>query len=1456
MDCNGNNGGDQAHSDEEQPTEGEEEKEEKKKKNIEINTTTATTTKRVLLEPNKRESTFQGIGSARNSYRQLNQVNHHITHKESEEGGEGNEEESRKTRKKKKKKPKSTSFKSTFIQVTSASPQPIPKKQQQPSQQSHRWQSFTTTNLLPKAVTTTAQSDGEVLSIRHSASPIHRKKRKKKEKEKNNAEDKGEEEEEEAGGRRKEEWVRPVWHKSTTATVTTPQQQIQRIGVVRENGMLEKKQQQQQKEREEKEGKEEQEEEDMKETKEVKKEEDEKQNMAEEERVTRHEEPKREDENGNEEARDKGGSGEASEKEGTKKRWSKERAATVGANNENELHLRIEEAHPRKAVSDILPFSPRTPPHHDNEEGREQEGREAEGEEEEEENADLKEITVLLRRRSAEERRRRIEEEVRKIKMELKQRERERRERKQFEREMEKRSSLARVDVRMMVGQHVEMIARSSERIDISVRRKKKEEAKLNEAEEEVKVGEEEEDMSKEETKQEEAAEETTETETKEHNKEGEREEKDDDDEEEEGEEQEDERRQRAKTMVAKKVRGTGSPLEAKLWRRSTARERKLERIDSFAHILHFLSADRLPILCGDNESESERERAAEQAEAKAREEAYASSASFPTQQQQQQQKQQQKHKKKKAKARREKEELKDADHDIAARSEEVEKETPVVCITKAEEAEQQQEKKAGAEEEEEESETYSYSDSSNSNSTSSSRINDNTGRFSSFSYSSNNSSSIEEEEKEDDDELMVHEGVERLFEGFTLSSAELQRIQRKLHTKEGRRLFTSSLQVQRTKARKELRSECFYQMEALMEAALVAAEQAADYRTAKHVMHLSTTFYRTVGTGWSSDEMQEYLQSALCLSRRVTICRELIFWQEIYYDSIQEERLQLLETMNHKAWQEQTQAEREDLIAWERNFLFGQLGSYSTLMLNFGVPFKDVIGFVEHQCDVNELTSSHRLSLTDHLISSKTMLEKEKEEREKKLTKEAWLKQRKEEWAQKQAQRYRRTVETKAEDPSVMELAGRSSLLPMPSRATSSPGPLRRNQQLTKSAKFPSSSSSPASSPSPSSSKDHWKEKRALSKSPRKKSPPFIPRLAGKTSREKKRDRHSPLSLSTPDISPSSSCSSSHEDLLSSSSYSSSSSENERDSTVATMLDQQRMSVERKRCLISIIQNLERKRMLPHLFSFLYFGWMGGRLRASIILPIADKAGALLKIHGNDRHHRHLSASSSPSSSSLSRSKACWRERTFALKDNFLMYFEKDGQQVARIFKLNVKWAVRVRCGYVERKTHRFVEEEEEEAAEGAAADHPQKETTEQQTKRSDDNDRRAEGEEEKEQRYCIQVWIDEDGQVPMILAAKTAKEQRKWYSALRQMTHWTLNPAIVIFADDDTESSSSSPSPSSSSVSFSFASRQQRKEEEEEDRKRFSGGDFVRTGTYSSHSTGRRQPQEEPKEENISLL
>ncbi|KAL6048552.1 hypothetical protein QOT17_020958 [Balamuthia mandrillaris] len=1453
MNCNGNNERERAHSDEEQPTEGEEEKEEKKKKNIEINTTATATTKRVLLEPNKRESTFQGIGSARNSYRQLNQVNHHITHKESEEeGGEGNEEESRKTRKKKKKKPKSTSFKSTFIQITSASPQPIPKKQQQqqPSQQSHRWQSFTTTNLLPKAVTTTAQSDGEVLSIRHSASPIHRKKKKKKEK--NHAEDKGEEEEEE-GGRRKEEWVRPVWHKSTTATVTTPQQQIQRIGFVRENGMLEKKQQQQRNEREAKEEKEEQEEEDVKELKEVKGEEDEKQNKAEEERGTRQEEHKREDENGNEEARDKGGSEEASEKEGTKKRWSKERAATVGANNENELHLRIEEAHPRKAVSDILPFSPRTPPHHDNEEGREQADREAEGEEEEEENEDLKEITVLLRRRSAEERRRRIEEEVRKIKMELKQREKERRERKQFEREMEKRSSLARVDVRMMVGQHVEMIARSSERIDISVRRKKKEEAKQHEAEEEVKVEEEEEeDMSKQETKQEEAAEETTETETIEHNKEGEREEKDDDDEEDEQEEEEDERRQRAKTMVAKKERGTSSPLEAKLWRRSTARERKLERIDSFAHILHFLSTDRLPILCGDNESESERERAAEQAEAKAREEASASSASFSAQQQQ---KQQQKHKKKKAKARREKEELKDAEHDIAERSEEVTKETPAVCITKAEEAEQQEKKaeRAGAEEEEDESETYSYSDSSNGNSTSSSRINDNTGgssRFSSFSsYSFNNNSSLEEEEKEDDDELMVHEGVERLFEGFTLSSAELQRIQRKLHTKEGRRLFTSSLQVQRTKARKELRSECFYQMEALMEAALVAAEQAADYRTAKHVMHLSTTFYRTVGTGWSSDEMQEYLQSALCLSRRVTICRELIFWQEIYYDSIQEERLQLLETMNHKAWQEQTQAEREDLIAWERNFLFGQLGSYSTLMLNFGVPFKDVIGFVEHQCDVNELTSSHRLSLTDHLISSKTMLEKEKEEREKKLTKEAWLKQRKEEWAQKQAQRYRRTVETKVEDPSVMELAGRSSLLPMPSRATSSPGPLRRNQQLTKSAKIPSSS------PSPASSKEHWKEKRALSKSPRKKSPPFIPRLAGKTSREKKRDRHSPLSLSTPDISPSSSCSSSHEDLLSSSSYSSSSSssENERDSTVATMLDQQRMSVERKRCLISIIQNLERKRMLPHLFSFLYFGWMGGRLRASIILPIADKAGALLKIHNNDRHHRHFSASSSPSSSSLSRSKASWRERTFALKDNFLMYFEKDGQQVARIFKLNVKWAVRVRCGYVERKTHRFVEEEEEEG-EGAAADHPQKETTEQQTKNSEDNDRRAEGEEEKEQRYCIQVWIDEDGQVPMILAAKTAKEQRKWYSALRKMTHWTLNPAIVIFADDDTESSSSSPSPSSSSVSFSFASRQQRKEEE--DRKRFSGGDFVRTGTYSSHSMGRRQPQEEPKEENISLL
>ena len=111
-------------------------------------------------------------------------------------------------------------------------------------------------------------------------------------------------------------------------------------------------------------------------------------------------------------------------------------------------------------------------------------------------------------------------------------------------------------------------------------------------------------------------------------------------------------------------------------------------------------------------------------------------------------------------------------------------------------------------------------------------------------------------------------------------------------------------LTQQRVRSNISLVDAAYSEMCALFEAALIEAERNGDFRCAKHLIHMSLTFYRIgihiylyillrlffkliifeVGAGWSDSEAQDYIQNTLRRSELITIWKKQVFWDELFY--------------------------------------------------------------------------------------------------------------------------------------------------------------------------------------------------------------------------------------------------------------------------------------------------------------------------------------------------------------------------------------------------------------------------------------------------------------------------------------------------------------------------------------------------------------------------------------------
>eukprot|EP01117_Protostelium_nocturnum_P017396 TRINITY_DN7083_c1_g1_i1.p1 TRINITY_DN7083_c1_g1~~TRINITY_DN7083_c1_g1_i1.p1 ORF type:complete len:919 (-),score=269.18 TRINITY_DN7083_c1_g1_i1:12-2768(-) len=179
------------------------------------------------------------------------------------------------------------------------------------------------------------------------------------------------------------------------------------------------------------------------------------------------------------------------------------------------------------------------------------------------------------------------------------------------------------------------------------------------------------------------------------------------------------------------------------------------------------------------------------------------------------------------------------------------------------------------------------------------------------------------------------------------LSDSDMDKIHTYFKTEEGRKHFSLILNQSRSKAC--LSSDSFETLWRVMKVSLINCDITNDYSSAKSLMHMASTYYRSIGG------VQDYIQSKL---RSMELWEKPRYWDFALYDAVSLERAkQTVGGSKKKDWTSLNKDEQKEHLDREHSIFFGQLGSFIILMLSFGMKVEDVRSFVTKQCVANGLT-------------------------------------------------------------------------------------------------------------------------------------------------------------------------------------------------------------------------------------------------------------------------------------------------------------------------------------------------------------------------------------------------------------------------------------------------------------------------------------------------------------------
>ncbi|KAK0132247.1 hypothetical protein N1851_032963 [Merluccius polli] len=129
-------------------------------------------------------------------------------------------------------------------------------------------------------------------------------------------------------------------------------------------------------------------------------------------------------------------------------------------------------------------------------------------------------------------------------------------------------------------------------------------------------------------------------------------------------------------------------------------------------------------------------------------------------------------------------------------------------------------------------------------------------------------------------------------------------------------------------------------------------------------------TNYATVSTPYSSLNPEEKKEEKVYLYthlRQQPIWHTLRFWNAAFFDAVHCERKKRSPTTRER-WCHMTQEERDDSSKIDENIAFGQLGTFTHNMLEFGLSKKLCKDFLKKQAIIGNLNEEQNKLLSDHI--------------------------------------------------------------------------------------------------------------------------------------------------------------------------------------------------------------------------------------------------------------------------------------------------------------------------------------------------------------------------------------------------------------------------------------------------------------------------------------------------------
>ena len=205
-------------------------------------------------------------------------------------------------------------------------------------------------------------------------------------------------------------------------------------------------------------------------------------------------------------------------------------------------------------------------------------------------------------------------------------------------------------------------------------------------------------------------------------------------------------------------------------------------------------------------------------------------------------------------------------------------------------------------------------------------------------------------------DDMNVENDVASRLQGSIKSledvALRLEEFKRLFEDEDNRTMFVKLLNLQRSKVQDV--GSGYDVLASLMQLNLDWCAKQSDVRTAKMVMIMSETFFRS-RTEHPFDqraEAREYLQSHI---KSHPIWHNPHFWEEAFFMSCREEVVKHMTQVGGNSGVEQA------FKHVYSNICFGQMGSYALNMVNFGVSIKMTRGFITKMCDVNGIDAQQR---------------------------------------------------------------------------------------------------------------------------------------------------------------------------------------------------------------------------------------------------------------------------------------------------------------------------------------------------------------------------------------------------------------------------------------------------------------------------------------------------------------